>query len=154
MARVGRFIRGRTISDAWHRGLNRIWRQCKDIRQDYTLQQDHEIRYLYAFRKSVVGVFQSLINFPMIQIVSIDPIGLFLARIILAHAHLQQHKHVYLSLCRPSAPYENRDLNNCMHRRSLGAHACKILGSTLWLYNNKLCTSRTFSSASQRNSRP
>lgn len=31
MARLGRFIRGRSISDAWHRGLNLIWRQGDQI---------------------------------------------------------------------------------------------------------------------------
>jgi len=31
MAKVGRLIRGRTISDAWHRGLNLIWRQGAEI---------------------------------------------------------------------------------------------------------------------------
>lgn len=28
---MGRFIRGRTITDAWHRGLNLIWRQGQEI---------------------------------------------------------------------------------------------------------------------------
>jgi thymidylate synthase len=31
MIRLGRFIRGRTISDAWHRGLNLIWRSGQEI---------------------------------------------------------------------------------------------------------------------------
>jgi thymidylate synthase len=31
MARLGRFIRGRSISDAWHRGLYLIWRQGQEI---------------------------------------------------------------------------------------------------------------------------
>lgn len=31
MAKLGRFIRGRTISDAWHRGLGLIWRQGQEI---------------------------------------------------------------------------------------------------------------------------
>ncbi|MCX6674821.1 MAG: thymidylate synthase [Methanothrix sp.] len=31
MVRLGRFIRGRTISDAWHRGLNLIWRNGQEI---------------------------------------------------------------------------------------------------------------------------
>jgi len=31
MAKIGRLIRGRTISDAWHRGLNLIWRQGAEI---------------------------------------------------------------------------------------------------------------------------
>ena len=31
MVRLGRFIRGRTISDAWHRGLNLIWRDGQEI---------------------------------------------------------------------------------------------------------------------------
>jgi thymidylate synthase len=31
MARLGRFIRARDISDAWHRGLNLIWRQGQEI---------------------------------------------------------------------------------------------------------------------------
>jgi thymidylate synthase len=31
MAKIGRLIRGRTISDAWHRGLNMIWRQGQEI---------------------------------------------------------------------------------------------------------------------------
>ena len=31
MARLGRFIRARTISDAWQRGLNLIWRQGAQI---------------------------------------------------------------------------------------------------------------------------
>ena len=83
--------------------------------------------------------------FPMTQIVSIVPIDYFLARIILVHAQLRQHEHVYPNLSLPSVPYENRDLNNDMHRRSLCADACKTLGSALGSYS-KLCTSRTFSS--------
>ena len=31
MVKVGRFIRGKTITDAWHRGLNLIWRQGEEI---------------------------------------------------------------------------------------------------------------------------
>lgn len=31
MAKLGRFIRGRNISDAWHRGLGLIWRQGQEI---------------------------------------------------------------------------------------------------------------------------
>jgi len=31
MAKLGRFIRGRTIADAWHRGLYLIWRQGQEI---------------------------------------------------------------------------------------------------------------------------
>ncbi len=31
MAKVGRFIRARSIPDAWHRGLNLIWRQGAEI---------------------------------------------------------------------------------------------------------------------------
>ncbi|MGA9098728.1 MAG: thymidylate synthase [Methanotrichaceae archaeon] len=31
MAKIGRLIRGRTISDAWHRGINLIWRQGAEI---------------------------------------------------------------------------------------------------------------------------
>jgi len=31
MARLGRFIRGRSIQDAWHRGLYLIWRQGQEI---------------------------------------------------------------------------------------------------------------------------
>ncbi len=31
MVKIGRLIRGRTISDAWHRGLNLIWRQGQEI---------------------------------------------------------------------------------------------------------------------------
>jgi thymidylate synthase len=31
MARLGRFIRARSISDAWQRGLNLIWRQGEEI---------------------------------------------------------------------------------------------------------------------------
>jgi thymidylate synthase len=31
MVRLGRFIRGRSISDAWHRGLNLIWRNGQEI---------------------------------------------------------------------------------------------------------------------------
>ena len=31
MAKLGRFIRGRTITDAWHRSLNLIWRQGEEI---------------------------------------------------------------------------------------------------------------------------
>ncbi len=34
MVRVGRLIRGRTISDAWHRGINLIWRQGEEIRDE------------------------------------------------------------------------------------------------------------------------
>lgn len=33
-AKVGRFIRAKTISDAWHRGLNLIWRQGEEIRDE------------------------------------------------------------------------------------------------------------------------
>ena len=31
MAKLGRFIRAKSISDAWHRGLNLIWRQGQEI---------------------------------------------------------------------------------------------------------------------------
>ena len=31
MARLGRFIRAKTISDAWERGLGYIWRQGEEI---------------------------------------------------------------------------------------------------------------------------
>jgi thymidylate synthase len=34
MAKIGRLIRGRTISDAWHRGLNLIWRQGEEIEDE------------------------------------------------------------------------------------------------------------------------
>lgn len=34
MAKLGRFIRARTISDAWQRGLNLIWRQGQEIRDE------------------------------------------------------------------------------------------------------------------------
>ena len=60
---------------------------------------------------------------PKMRIVSIDPIGLLLARLILVHGRLQQQKHVCLNWYLLSGPEEIPDSNNCMHRRSLNAHA-------------------------------
>jgi hypothetical protein len=81
--------------------------------------------------------------FPRMRIVSIDPIGLLLARTILVHGQLQRQRRVCLNPYLLVGPEESPDSNNCMHRRSLRARACKILELILWLYN-KLCTSRTF----------
>src|SRR5512137_853230 len=57
MARVGRFIRANTISDAWHRGFNLIWRQGKDI----TDERGTKIKELLALQVVVENPYQDMI---------------------------------------------------------------------------------------------
>ncbi len=57
MAKVGRFIRARNISDAWHRGLNLIWRQGAEI----TDERGTRIRELLALQVVVEHPYQEMI---------------------------------------------------------------------------------------------
>jgi thymidylate synthase len=57
MAKVGRFIRARNISDAWHRGLNLIWRQGAEI----TDERGTRIRELLALQVVVEDPYQEMI---------------------------------------------------------------------------------------------
>jgi thymidylate synthase len=57
MARLGRFIRARTISDAWHRGLNLIWRQGAGI----TDERGTRIRELLSLQVVVEDPYQEMI---------------------------------------------------------------------------------------------
>lgn len=57
MARLGRFIRARTISDAWHRGLNLIWRQGAEI----TDERGTRIRELLSLQVVVEDPYQEMI---------------------------------------------------------------------------------------------
>ena len=57
MARLGRFIRARTISDAWHRGLNLIWRQGAQI----TDERGTRIRELLSLQVVVEDPYQEMI---------------------------------------------------------------------------------------------
>jgi len=55
--RVGRFIRAGTISDAWHRGLNLIWRQGQEI----TDQRGTRIKELMALQVVVEDPYHDMI---------------------------------------------------------------------------------------------
>jgi thymidylate synthase len=57
MARVGRFIRGRTIADAWHRGLNLIWRHGQEL----TDERGTRIKELVALQVVVEDPYQDMI---------------------------------------------------------------------------------------------
>ena len=57
MARLGRFIRARTISDAWHRGLGLIWRQGAQI----TDERGTRIRELLSLQVVVEDPYQGMI---------------------------------------------------------------------------------------------
>jgi len=57
MVRLGRFIRGRSITDAWHRGLNLIWRQGQEI----TDERGTKIRELLSPQVVVENPYQEMI---------------------------------------------------------------------------------------------
>ena len=57
MAKLGRFIRARSISDAWHRGLNLIWRQGQEI----TDERGTRIRELLSMQVVVEDSYQEMI---------------------------------------------------------------------------------------------
>lgn len=57
MAKVGRFIRGRTITDAWHRGLNLIWRQGQELADE----RGTKIKELLALQVVVDDPYQEMI---------------------------------------------------------------------------------------------
>ena len=57
MARLGRFIRARTISDAWQRGLNLIWRQGAEI----TDERGTRIRELLSLQVVVEDPYLEMI---------------------------------------------------------------------------------------------
>ncbi len=57
MARLGRFIRARTISDAWQRGLNLIWRQGREI----TDERGTRIRELLSLQVVVEDPYREMI---------------------------------------------------------------------------------------------
>jgi thymidylate synthase len=57
MARLGRFVRARTISDAWHRGLGVIWRQGAEI----TDERGTRIRELLSLQVVVEDPYQEMI---------------------------------------------------------------------------------------------
>ena len=57
MARLGRFIRARTISDAWQRGLNLIWRQGAQI----TDERGTRIRELLSMQVVVEDPYHEMI---------------------------------------------------------------------------------------------
>jgi thymidylate synthase len=57
MARLGRFIRARTISDAWARGLNLIWRQGREI----TDERGTRIRELLSLLVVVENPYREMI---------------------------------------------------------------------------------------------
>jgi thymidylate synthase len=57
MVRLGRFIRGRSISDAWYRGLNLIWRQGQEI----TDERGTKIRELLSLQVVVEHPYLEMI---------------------------------------------------------------------------------------------
>jgi thymidylate synthase len=57
MAKLGRFIRARSISDAWHRGLNLIWRQGQEI----TDERGTRIRELLSMQVVVENPYLEMI---------------------------------------------------------------------------------------------
>jgi thymidylate synthase len=57
MLKVGRFIRGKTITDAWHRGLNLIWRQGQEL----TDERGTKIKELLALQVVVEDPYQEMI---------------------------------------------------------------------------------------------
>jgi len=54
---LGRFIRARSISDAWHRGLNLIWRQGEEISDE----RGTKIRELLSLQVVVENPYQEMI---------------------------------------------------------------------------------------------
>lgn len=54
---LGRFIRARSISDAWHRGLNLIWRQGEEIADE----RGTRIRELLSLQVVVEDPYQEMI---------------------------------------------------------------------------------------------
>jgi thymidylate synthase len=59
MVKVGRFIRGRTITDAWHRGLNLIWRQGQEL----TDERGTKIKELLALQVVVEDPYREMIPY-------------------------------------------------------------------------------------------
>lgn len=57
MIKIGRLIRGKTISDAWHRGLNLIWRQGSEI----TDERGTRIKELLGLQVVVENAFVDMI---------------------------------------------------------------------------------------------
>ncbi len=57
MVRLGRFIRAKSISDAWNRGLNLIWRQGQEI----TDERGTKIRELLSLQVVVEDPYQKMI---------------------------------------------------------------------------------------------
>ena len=57
MAILGRFIRARTITDAWHRGLNLIWRQGREMNDE----RGTRIRELLSLQVVVEDPYQEMI---------------------------------------------------------------------------------------------
>jgi thymidylate synthase len=57
MMKVGRLIRGRSISDAWHRGLNIIWRQGQELIDE----RGTRIKELLALQVIVEDPFDEMI---------------------------------------------------------------------------------------------
>jgi thymidylate synthase len=57
MVKVGRFIRGETIADAWHRGLNLIWRQGQEL----TDERGTKIKELLALQVVVEDPYRDMI---------------------------------------------------------------------------------------------
>jgi thymidylate synthase len=57
MAKVGRFIRGKTITDAWHRGLNLIWRQGQEL----TDERGTKIKELLSLQVIVEDPYRGMI---------------------------------------------------------------------------------------------
>jgi thymidylate synthase len=57
MARLGRFIRARSISDAWQRGLNLIWRQGDEI----TDERGTRIREILSMQIVVEDPYREMI---------------------------------------------------------------------------------------------
>src|SRR5512137_1604335 len=57
MARLGRFIRAASISDAWQRGLNLIWRQGEEI----TDERKTRIREILSLQMVVEDPYREMI---------------------------------------------------------------------------------------------
>jgi len=57
MVKLGRLIRARSISDAWHRGLNLIWRQGQEICDE----RGTRIRELLSLQVVVEDPYQEMI---------------------------------------------------------------------------------------------
>lgn len=57
MVKVGRFIRGKTITDAWHRGLNLIWRQGQEL----TDERGTKIKEILALQVVVEDPYKEMI---------------------------------------------------------------------------------------------